>query len=171
MTGLWERSRPWVLVGIGAALLAVTGAGTLAALGHDVRIVPVVVIGIAGSLAISLLLDALGPAHLPTGRHHLADPWRVRHAIPFAADGRDHLVLLDARAMTAELGGRRPSPDLHDRLRWLARDQLRAAYALDIEDARSRELLGERVHGLLTGPPRRLAWQDLLDIVDRIEDL
>src|SRR5690606_24232978 len=101
----------------------------------------------------------------------LTDPWHVRHAVPYAAPGRDLRVVLDARAITAELGGRRPNPDLHQRLRELAEARLRAAGAGALTDPQSAEALGERAFGLLTGAPRRLTPDDLTHVIDRIEEL
>lgn len=166
------RLRWWGSTAVGAALIAVTGAGTLAASGWDVRLGPVILLAVAGALAFALLLEVFGPAHLPTGhRHRHADPWRLRHAVPYAAPGRDARVLRDALAITREVSGREPVPDLHERLASLAQDRLRAAYGVDLGDHRSRELLGERAHTLLAGPPKRLRLADLTHIIDRIEEL
>ena len=73
--------------------------------------------------------------------------------------------------ITAELGGRRPNPDLHQRLRELAEARLRAAGAGALTDPQSAEGLGERAFGLLTGAPRRLTPDDLTHVIDRIEEL
>lgn len=162
--------RWWAFTAVAAVLVAITGAGTLAASGWDVRLGPVIVLAVAGTLAFALLLEVFGPAHLPTGRRHV-NPWRLRHAVPFAPPGRDTQVVRDAQAITRELMGSQPVPDLHTRLVGLAEDRLRAAYGLDLGDPRSRGLLGARAHTLLTGPPQRLRLEDLTHIVGRIEEL
>lgn len=164
------RIRSWAFTAVGAVLIAIAGAGTLAASGWDVRLSPVVALAAAGALATGLVLEVLGPAHLPTGRRH-ADPWRLRHAVPYAPPGRDTRVLRDASAITRELTARLPVPELHHRLAELAGDRLRTAYGVSLGDRRAPELLGDRAHALLTGPPQRLGLADLTHLLERIEDL
>lgn len=165
------RLRWWVFTGVGAAPIAITGAGTLAASGWDVRLGPVVLIALTAAVAFGLLLEVFGPAQLPTAhRFRHVDPWRLRHAVPDAHQGRDTQMVRDAAAMRRVLiGGQQAA--LHDRLVGVAQDQVRAAYGLGLGDARSRELLGVRAHDLLTGPPRRLGTADVEHIIDRIEAL
>lgn len=171
-TGWHPRLRWWVFSSVGAVLIAVTGAGTLAASGWDVRLGPVLLLAASGALAFALLLEVFGPAQLPSGqRYRHLDPWRLRHAVPYTPPGRDAQVVRDAQAITRELGGRQPVIYLHDRLAALAQDHLRAAYRVGLGDPRSRELLGERAHTLLTGPSQRLRLEDLTHVIDRIEEL
>lgn len=162
--------RSWVFTAVGAALLVIAGAGTLAASGWDVRLGPVIALATAGAVAVGLLLEVLGPSHLPTGRRP-ADPWRVRHAVPYSPPGRDTRVVRDAQAITRELTDRLPVADLHHRLAELTQDRLRTAYGVGLGDPRSRELLGEPAHALLTRPPRRLRLEDLTHVIERIEQL
>ena len=164
------RIRSWAFTAVGAVLIAIAGAGTLAASGWDVRLSPVLALAAAGALATGLVLEVLGPAHLPTGRRP-ADPWRLRHAVPYAPPGRDTRVLRDAGAITRELTAGLPVPELHHRLAELAEDRLRTAYGVSLGDRRAGELLGDRAHSLLTGPPRRLGVPDLTHLLERIEDL
>lgn len=169
-TPLRSRIGSWLVTALGAALLATAGAGILAASGWDVRLGPVISLAIAGALAFGLVLEVLGPAQLPTGRRH-ADPWRLRHAVPYAPPGRDTRVLRDSQAITRELTGRELVPVLHQRLAELAQDRLHTAYRVNLGEPRARELLGERTHDLLTASPQRLGLDDLSNVIERIEAL
>lgn len=168
---IWQRSRPWVYLGVGALTIATAAAGMLLSLGYHLRPVQLALLALAGALALATLFAALGPAQRTAALEQEADPWRVRHAVPYASPGRDLRVLRDAHTITAELAGRNPNPELHHRLRELAQEEVRAAYSLDLGSSGAQEVLGERAHELLTGPPRRLSPADLRHVIDRIEEM
>lgn len=166
-----SRRRHWAWVGITTVFLVIVGGGTLLALGYTLRPVHLVLLSACGAVALAVLLVSLGPAQLAVTSGAREDPWHVRHAVPYSVPGRDLRVVRDAQAISEELSGRRPSPDLHDRLRSLAEDRVRRAYPIGLADPGARELLGDRAHRLLTGPPRRLSPADLTHVIDRIEEL
>lgn len=166
-----SRRRHWAWVGVTTVFLVIVGGGTLLALGHTLRPVHLVLLAACGAVALAILLVSLGPAQLATTSSDREDPWHVRHAVPYSSPGRDLRVVRDAQAISAELSGRQPSPDLHHRLRSLAEERVRGAYPLGLADPGAREMLGDRAHRLLTGPPRRLTPADLTYVIDRIEEL
>ena len=166
-----SRRRHWSWVGVTTVFLLILGGGTLLALGHTLRPLHLALLAACGALALAVLLVSLGPAQLAVTSSDRGDPWHVRHAVPYSAPGRDMRVVRDAQAISEELSSRRPSPDLHDRLRSLAEDRVRRAYPIGLADPGAREMLGDRAHRLLTGPTRRLSPADLTYVINRIEDL
>jgi hypothetical protein len=108
---------------------------------------------------LGLVADALGA----DPRDGAEPPWRIELERPSLRASGDPRLLRHVALVEAQLAARTPDRALRDRLGGLADQVLQQRHGLRVDDPRAPERLGAELHGVLSGPPRRLD----LTVIDR----
>lgn len=107
--------------------------------------------------------DPVGAADHPTW--HLDD---VRSEDP---RGRDARTAVNLRLLESHASARVPDQHLRDRFALLAEQQLRTHCGHGLDSPGADELLGPVLTGVVNGPVRRLRRAEIVECVQRIEEL
>ncbi|MEE3128895.1 MAG: hypothetical protein VX494_16960 [Actinomycetota bacterium] len=151
----------------GLATLAALAATTVVVvlLGADPHPDRLAVLGLLGLLVAVLVWELL-----PEG----GSAWRRPLVPPHLAPGQDRGTASWVRVLEDHRAAARPGPELRDRVRRTVADVLLTRHGLrldDLDEEERRARLGAPLDDLLHGPVRRLAPQDLLSHLERIESL
>lgn len=164
---VWQRSRRWLVLTLCGVVVGTVAGGILHTAGYHLRLIPLILLATAGTLAIAVFIEGFGPAQPHKGG---TESWALTHAVPYAPPGRDSGVIRAARQVSDEL---RHGPDeaLHRRLRTAAQFALKSQHGINLADPGAADYLGADLQQLLTGRARRLRERDISRIIDRIEAL
>lgn len=156
MARAWRRR----LLGGVVAYAALEAGLELAKADPDpLRLAVLVACGVA---VLGLLNDALADAE---------PSWDVAIDVPSLRERGDPRLRHYVGLIDAHLAARNPDPALRDRLRLLTAQVLAQRYAVTLDDARGRELVGPELAAVIDGPPRRLAPAEIDRCLSQIEEL
>ena len=97
--------------------------------------------------------------------------WSVDTIASVSPPGQDTRLGMYTRVISGHLDARQLDPSLRDRFADLADRRLRQQHGVALRDPGAVRLVGDEVHGILTGPVRRLSRTEIETCVRRIEEL
>lgn len=155
------RSRWWWRVGLGLLVFAVVEGVLWLIDGQADELRLALAVGLLVAAA-ALALDAsqVAPA-----------VWSTRPERESGLSRLDPRTASYVRVIEGHLAARETDVALRARLRDLAEQTLRARHGLSVIDGAAVPLLGEELHEVVTGPPRRLRLGAVERCVRRIEEL